>query len=63
MIKAVAWLEEGFDSTYERAIGMSRRFHGDTWVPDWCDTEYTRLFRPLRYFNIDNAFYSIKEDS
>jgi hypothetical protein len=63
MNKAVAWLEDGFDETCQHAMVMSERYDDNTWVPGWCDTEYTKLCRPIRIaYYTDNAFYSIKGD-
>lgn len=62
MNKAAAWLEDGFHSTYQDAMEHSRRY-GDKWIVCSDDTEYTKTFHPLRHTDINNAFYSIKEDS
>lgn len=62
MNEAIVWLEEGFQETYQYAMSKSERY-GDVWILDRGDTDYTTLCHPIIYLNVNNAFYSIKEDS
>lgn len=62
MNKAVAWLEEGYDSAYERARERSRKYNGEMWIVDRNINEYTSYFCPLHHNDLYNPFYTIKED-
>lgn len=62
MNKAVAWLEEGYDATYEYAMRISRKYDCDVWAVGWCDTEYTSYFRPVQHSDLYNPLFTIKED-